>query len=271
MLKWRLLTALCLIPLVIWGILRLGTIPFACLSGAILLIGAHEWTALCPFPKRWQQAAFMVLFALIGLGLYLVQSAIVLWLSLIFWLSAGVGLYRYKGQVPAWLMSSTVRAVMGLFVLSSAFYGLNALREQTNGPLWLIVCLILIWSTDTFAYFTGRLLGKRPLAPLVSPKKTLEGFWGGLIGTILLATGSYFAHFLPSHSFGMGFWLVLTMGTILLSVIGDLFESLMKRLAGVKDSGKLLPGHGGILDRLDSLFAAVPFFALMMTWLQRGL
>ncbi len=271
MLKWRLLTALCLIPLVIWGILRLGTIPFALLSAAILMIGAHEWTALCPFPKRIHQGIFMALFGAIAFGLFLAQSTLILWISVIFWVLAGMGLIRFKGRPPAWLNRPLMKALIGLLVLSSAFYGLNALREQHNGAKWLILCLILIWSTDTFAYFTGRLIGKHPLAPLVSPKKTIEGFWGGFIGTLLLALGFYFTDMWPNGGLGIGSILILSIGTIVLAVIGDLFESVMKRLAGVKDSGKLLPGHGGILDRLDSLFAVVPFFALMIIWLQRGL
>jgi phosphatidate cytidylyltransferase len=271
MLKWRLLTALCLIPLVILGILRLGTIPFAFLSAAILMIGAHEWTALCPFPKRIHQFIYMALFAAILFGLFLAQSTIILWVSFVFWVLTGIGLIQFKGRPPAWLNRPLVKGLAGLLVLSSTFYGLNVLREQNNGAKWLIVCLILIWSTDTFAYFTGRLIGKRPLAPLISPKKTVEGFWGGFIGTLVLALGLYAANLLPSESMGLGVLLALTVGTILLAVIGDLFESVMKRLAGVKDSGKLLPGHGGILDRLDSLFAVVPFFALMIIWLQRGL
>jgi phosphatidate cytidylyltransferase len=271
MLKWRLLTALCLIPLVILGILRLGTIPFALFSAAILMIGAHEWTALCPFPKRLHQAVFMALFGVISSGLFIAQSTIILWISIIFWVLAGIGLVRFKGRPNDWLNRPFMKAFIGLLVLSSAFYGLNILREQNNGAKWLILCLILIWSTDTFAYFTGRLIGKRPLAPKLSPKKTIEGFWGGFIGTLLLALGLYVTHWLPSDSMSLGILLMLTIGTILLAVVGDLFESVMKRLAGVKDSGKLLPGHGGILDRLDSLFAVVPFFALMIIWLQRGL
>lgn len=271
MLKWRLLTALILIPLVIWGILRLNAISFACISAAILMFGAHEWTALCPFPKRIPQVVFMAMFGGIALGLYFVQSTLILWAAFIFWVLAAIGLITFKGRPPAWLNQPLMKAIIGLLVLGSAFYGMNALRQQHNGPVWLIICLVLIWSTDSFAYFTGRLIGKRPLAPLVSPKKTIEGFWGGSIGTLVLAIGGYFAHVFPNRSMELGMIVMLTIGTILLAVVGDLFESVMKRLAGVKDSGKLLPGHGGILDRLDSLFAVVPFFALMIIWLQRGL
>lgn len=269
MLKWRLLTALCLIPLVIFGILRLSHLSFAILSGAILLIGAHEWTALCPYPKRIQQMGFMASFAAICCGLYFVQTPLILMLSLIFWLGAAVLVCRFNGSLPKWLNPPFAKAILGLLVLSGAYYGLLQLHHAPHGSTWLIVCLVLIWATDTFAYFTGRLIGKRPLAPLVSPKKTREGFWGGLIGTLLLATGCYFTHILPSISFTV--WISLTLGTILLSVIGDLFESLMKRIAGVKDSGKLLPGHGGILDRLDSLFAAIPLFALVIVMLGKGI
>lgn len=269
MLKWRILTALCLIPLVIFGILRLGHLSFAVLSGAILLIGAHEWTTLCPYPKGIQQISFMALFAAICCCLYFMQTPLILMASLLFWLSAGILVYRFDGNLPKGLTPPFVKALLGLIVLSGAFYGLLRLHSTSEGAKWLIICLVLIWATDTFAYFTGRLIGKRPLAPLVSPKKTREGFWGGLIGTLLLAGGCYFAQLLPAISFSI--WMGLALGTILLSVIGDLFESLMKRVAGVKDSGKLLPGHGGILDRLDSLFAAIPLFALVIVLLEKSL
>ncbi|MGE3318845.1 MAG: phosphatidate cytidylyltransferase [Candidatus Berkiella sp.] len=268
MLKWRLLTALCLIPLVILGILKLDDIPFACLCGAILALGAHEWTSLVPFTKKSQQIGYTALFMVFCASLFFVKSLMLLWVALVFWLSCGIGLYRYKGLAPLWL-SIPVKALLGLLILCSAFYGLVTLHRMSAGPIGLIVCLVLIWSTDSFAYFTGRLIGKRPMAPLISPKKTKEGFWGGMIGTVTLAAvGSYFTQVLPQFSLGHTLWVAIVI--VLLAVIGDLFESFMKRLAGVKDSGKLLPGHGGILDRLDSLFAVIPFFVLVMHWLEKG-
>lgn len=262
MLKWRLITALCLIPLVILGILKLSDIPFSLLCGAILMLGAHEWTALLPLKKRSQQMAYVTLFALVCGGLFFVKSMLLLWVALAFWVSCGVGLYRFTGQAPSWF-GERFKAAVGLLVLSSAFYGLITLHRMQGGPLSLIVCLVLIWSTDSFAYFTGRLIGKRPMAVLISPKKTMEGFWGGMIGTVALAAVCSYVFPILSHLSLV--WIILMSAVVaLLAVIGDLFESLMKRLAGVKDSGKLLPGHGGILDRLDSLFAVIPFFTLMM-------
>ncbi len=269
MLKWRLLTALCLIPLVLWGILRLDEITFTILTAVILAIGANEWTALCSFPKRSQQLAFVACFIGLLMIIYWLNSPHLLIGTLIFWILVGVGLCRYKGNVTQLLTPRFMKAAIGLLILATAWYALILLRRMDQGPTWLIVCLVLIWATDTFAYFTGRAIGKRPLAPLISPKKTLAGFWGGVIGTLLLATGLYYGALLPSTHFSIGAWLGMTLCTILLAVIGDLFESLMKRLAGVKDSGKLLPGHGGVLDRLDSLFAALPFFVLALSWLEK--
>lgn len=269
MLKWRLLTALCLIPLILWGILRLDEITFAILTAVILAIGANEWTALCPFPKRSTQLIYVLCFIGLLVGLYWLNIPNLLLGASIFWVLAGIGLYRYKGDLPTLWMNPLFKAAIGLFILATAWYALVVLRRMEHGPLWLIVCLVLIWATDTFAYFTGRAIGKRPLAPLISPKKTLAGFWGGLIGTLVLAMGLYYGALLPSNHFSVGIWLSISLYTILLAVIGDLFESLMKRLAGVKDSGKLLPGHGGVLDRLDSLFAALPFFVLALSWLEK--
>ncbi|MCS5711157.1 phosphatidate cytidylyltransferase [Candidatus Berkiella aquae] len=270
MLKWRILTALILIPFVLWGILSLQATSFAVLSAIILLIGAHEWTALCPFPKYTQQAVFLGCYIAILCLLSYFKQPYILFAALIFWIIAAIGLSRYSNKPVKWLNAPLIKGAIGLLLLPSAWYGLNVIHRAEEGPVWLIICLVIIWATDTFAYFTGRIIGKRPLAPFISPKKTIEGFWGGVIGALLLAFIAFFTNMLPSHH-SLGIWLTVVLGTILLAVVGDLFESLMKRLAGVKDSGKLLPGHGGVLDRLDSLIAAAPFFALAMSWIQRSL
>ncbi|WP_338036112.1 phosphatidate cytidylyltransferase [Halomonas binhaiensis] len=141
--------------------------------------------------------------------------------------------------------------------------GFNVLRD--SGGVWLLFVLLLVWCADTGAYFFGRAFGKRKLAPKVSPGKSWEGVLGGMGVTAFLAV-----IFSLWQSLDLGATIVLvvvTLGVTLTSVLGDLLESMLKRHRGLKDSSQLLPGHGGILDRIDSLTAAVPVFALFFSWL----
>ena len=149
---------------------------------------------------------------------------------------------------------------MGIFILIPAWAGFVLLREQ--GWFWLLYVLLIAWVADVFAYFAGRALGKHKLAPAVSPGKSWEGVLGGLVGTSLLtATASIYLGF-SLNQFGL--LLAITLIITAVSVLGDLTESLVKRESGMKDSSQLLPGHGGIMDRIDSLTSAIPIFTLLM-------
>jgi phosphatidate cytidylyltransferase len=138
--------------------------------------------------------------------------------------------------------------------------------SAARGPLWLLFALLLIWAADSGAYFAGVRFGRRKLAPRISPGKSWEGLFGGLAAAMLLSAAML-------HWLGLG-WaqlpelLLLTVVIVLVSVVGDLFESLLKRHAGAKDSSQLIPGHGGVLDRIDSLLAALPVFVLGKIWLE---
>jgi phosphatidate cytidylyltransferase len=136
--------------------------------------------------------------------------------------------------------------------------GFNVLRD--SGAVWLLFVLLLVWTADIGAYFAGRRWGKRKLAPRVSPGKSWEGVYGGLAATTLLAM--LFALWQPLGPMGGVALVVITAVVTLTSVLGDLFESMLKRYRNIKDSSQLLPGHGGVLDRIDSLTAAIPIFAL---------
>jgi phosphatidate cytidylyltransferase len=151
--------------------------------------------------------------------------------------------------------------------MSLAWYALIKLRIE-GGPTWIFILFALVWSTDTFAYFAGRKWGKHPMAPQISPKKTREGLAGGLIGCLALMTALVYVFpslIAPAQRL---YWLVLVLLIALISVMGDLYESMLKRIAQVKDSGRLLPGHGGVLDRVDSLIAALPFFIFGLSLLR---
>ncbi|HIC81105.1 MAG TPA: phosphatidate cytidylyltransferase [Chromatiales bacterium] len=268
MLKQRIITALILVPLVVLGVFKLPTTPwFALLLAGVLLVGAWEWAALSGL-KGWILRLLYVGF--IALGLWLAaavlrdaQTLYYFMLVALIWWGAVIGrLWRFTGRVrPEGF--STVQALEGVVVLLPPWVALVGLHQVSGeGPAWVMFLLVLIWIADAGAYFTGRAWGRAKLAPRVSPGKTREGAYGAMAGALVLAiaVGLY-------AGFGAGrfFWfIVLCLVTTAMSIVGDLFESLVKRQRGVKDSGALLPGHGGMLDRIDSLTAAAPVFLFGM-------
>ena len=156
---------------------------------------------------------------------------------------------------------------IGLVLLVPSWQGLVYLQGLENGPWWVLYAMSLVWAADTGAYFAGRSFGKRKLAPAVSPGKTLEGLYGGIAATSLLALAV--AAFSPAaQKMGVVGFLLVSVMAVLASVLGDLFESMAKRHRGIKDSSQLLPGHGGVLDRIDSITAAVPVFVTGMMFLK---
>ena len=181
------------------------------------------------------------------------------WLVAVVWIgSYGMG----RADSPPWM-----RAVAGILVLVPAWRALVAVRDvEQHGQYYLLFLLALIWAADTAAYFVGRRWGRFSLAPRVSPGKTWEGVWGALAsGLVLSMTMAALMGMAPRSWFGFA---LLGGFTVVASIVGDLLESVCKRASGVKDSGQLLPGHGGVLDRLDSLTAAAPVFMLGLSWLE---
>ncbi len=267
MLRWRMVTALCLIPLVLLAVLKLTALPFAILSGVFFALGVWEWAGLCGLSKSWVKRFYVADFFVLIVILSIFHNLNLLFVGSLLWLCPLFLVYTYKQQVPLLLKNDVVKALIGLILSALAWISLNRLHAIPDGPQWIILLFVLIWSSDTFAYFVGRKWGNVKLAPLISPKKTVEGFLGGLLGTMLVALMLFYAVSPFMHLPPLYVWLSVAFIVILLGVVGDLFESLLKRLAGVKDSGTLLPGHGGILDRIDSLLAALPFYALSLLWL----
>ncbi|WP_136255554.1 phosphatidate cytidylyltransferase [Onishia niordana] len=265
MLKQRILTAAILVPLALGGLFLLEGGAFALFTGVVVLLAGWEWTNLADVSRL---GARLMASAVLGLAMGLLwlaggeQATALLWVGAATWLANLFWVTRYPERQIQWATTSR-RLIMGLLVLSSCWVGFNSLRA--SGAEWLLFVLLLVWLADTGAYFAGRAFGKRKLAPAVSPGKTWEGVAGGVVATLALALG--FAAWL---SLGIGATLGLLMATVLVtlvSVLGDLFESMLKRTRGIKDSGVLLPGHGGVLDRIDSLTAAIPIFALLRVWL----
>ena len=185
----------------------------------------------------------------------------VLALGLLWWLFAIWAVLRYPASAGAW-RAEPVRLLIGLLILLPAFQGLLLLKQW---PLdnWLIVAvMVLVWAADVGAYFAGRAFGRRKLAPKVSPGKSWEGLVGGLLASLLITLGvGLYRDWAASELLAA---LAGAAVVVLISVVGDLAESMFKRQAGVKDSSNLLPGHGGVLDRIDSLTAAIPVFAVLL-------
>ena len=265
MLKQRLLTAIILIPLFIALLLKLPPVGFNRLLIAFVLIGAWEWSnfmgiktifARCLYPLF--MLVVLMLFPLIAI--YMPQ---ILMATVVFWLLALLLVLVYPKGSGVWGNSIVLRGLMGVMVLLPTFDALQFLHNTEifgvgRGPYVLLILFILIWGADSGAYFAGKAFGKNKLAPRVSPGKTWQGLAGALFLTVLIAPLLLF--FFPVAAW----WLIeiLALITVLFSVLGDLFESMLKRNVNIKDSGKLFPGHGGLMDRIDSLTAASPLFAL---------
>jgi phosphatidate cytidylyltransferase len=267
MLKQRLITALILIPVFVLLLLKLPPRAFNELIIAFVVVGAWEWAGLMGLKKKSARIFYsiIVLALLIGLVSLAQYISAILVSSVAFWLLALLLVLLYPAASGLWGKSYLVRAVMGFFVLIPTFFALQFLHNTemfgiNRGPYILLFLFILIWGADSGAYFAGKKWGKTKLAPRVSPGKTWQGLLGAIGVTLILTPLFYYLFPAPQPQAWM--LLVLTLLTVLFSVLGDLFESMLKRNVGIKDSGTLIPGHGGLLDRIDSLTAAAPLFAL---------
>ena len=278
MLLQRVITALVLLPPVL-GTLWFGATPLVgAVFGAVALIGVHEWAGLTlprqadgtPAAPALQWSCVAAAAVLIGLAIVLRESAYA-WVlvggTCLWWLVMLRWIARYPEGFGA---PRAITVGAGLLVLPGTIAAVMLLHgapgPEHHGPLRLLFALALVWAADVGAYFAGRAFGRRKLAPRVSPGKSWEGVFGGVALALVVAVvaghwlfGLQGARWLP--------FLLLCAAVVLFSIVGDLGESVLKRAVGAKDSGTLLPGHGGILDRIDSLLAALPAMALGLKWL----
>ncbi len=261
MLARRVVTALILAPAFVAAIWLLPSPGFALLIGVLGVLAALEWGHLCGLGRGGAllYAAGLVLvggaFWARG-GMHALLLAGVLW-----WLVAALAVFAYPAGRSLWARP-WLRSAAGLPVLLPAWAGFVELQAAAGGAWMVLWVMLLVWGADVGAYFAGHAWGRRRLAPSVSPGKTWEGLAGG--GALALLVGIVGA--LAAGVDGSGWLAALALTLLLLgvSVIGDLTESVIKRAAGVKDSGHLIPGHGGILDRIDSVLAAVPVAAVVL-------
>ena len=265
MLLQRILTAIILIPLVAWGVLAAAPLLFAAIVAAVMLLCAWEWARLTGLQTLPLQLLYVLLCGLLmaGLWFYAVDGVrhILILTAAGLWLGMALALFSWRRKVLHKAAFQPFILMLGSLLLSAAWQALVSLHNlQDIGPKLTLGLLILIWIADSAAYFSGKALGRHKLAPVLSPGKTLEGMAGALLAAALWGVVMFVMLFSPAPSV-IAIALLLSLLTAVVSVAGDLFESLVKRRADKKDSGHLLPGHGGIWDRIDSLVASAPVFA----------
>ncbi|MCG5512669.1 phosphatidate cytidylyltransferase [Ectothiorhodospira shaposhnikovii] len=268
MLKQRVITGLLLAVVVFSAVLLLPSFWFGLAVLAVCLGGAWEWARLCGLESGGQRGLYVTgVAALAGLGAFTAFALDQIWpvvLGVLWWGGVLVVLafYRPAGREGRILWRRYGLGSAGVLTLVPAFIALVWLHQVQ--PALVLYLILLTATADSAAYFAGRRFGRHKLAPRISPGKTREGLLGALIAIVPFGLlGAWYFGVIPALWF---FFVCLCLVTALVSVAGDLFESVLKREAGAKDSGALLPGHGGILDRIDSLTAAAPVFLMGLLW-----
>ena len=256
MLLYRVITGLVLAPVAVAAVFYLSSHAFAAVFWVVTALAVYEWAGLLKLESVTRKLAYVllylgvcgVLYSLPSLHTSLIQLGCVLWVLCalaVYLFPRGAQIYR------GWFLGA-----LGLVLVSIAWLALLHVRAVPNGAYWVVWMFLVVWGADVGAYFAGRGFGKHKLAPQVSPGKTWEGVLGGMLLPGVVC-GALVLMYAPKGQI----WVFITLGLIVVSVFGDLFESVLKRATGVKDSGTLLPGHGGMLDRIDSILAVLPFFA----------
>lgn len=279
MLKQRIITALILAPLALFAILYLPLFSFQIMIALVMGLGAWEWSSMSGMTRAFTKSAYAILVVVICLVLSFMLPTDLIWfqgqlnslytyilsLAAIWWVVSLAMIIAYPSYSSAWYTSKVLRGIFGFFTLIPTWVAVITLRtslydiDPYYGASLIFYVLGIVWAADIGAFFVGVKFGKHKLRPEVSPGKTLEGLMGGVFASsAIIAFAAMHYQVDPSR-----IWLHILVGalTVGVSALGDLNESMFKRCAGIKDSGKLLPGHGGIMDRIDSLTAAFPVFA----------
>lgn len=270
-LNTRIATAFILIPIMLAGIYLLPVWAFALFMGVIALLGGWEWASLSGLDHWFEKVFFSALLTIFLLFIYLVYTLFestltpLLMMVALGWCFGFAFVVLYPSAKEVWA-ARWRRVLMGLFILGSMWGGFVWV-VAADPSRWLItVLLFMIWAADIGAYFIGMRLGKTKLAPAVSPGKSWEGAIGGAIVTIIAVFPLMLWNF-DVQSWSLLDYILYVLFCVLVvawSIIGDLVESMVKRERGFKDSGHLLPGHGGIMDRIDSMCAAAPVFVMIV-------
>lgn len=284
MTKTRVLAALALTPVAVAAMLFLPT-PWLLTAAAVLFLGGlWEWFKLADVEDTLARTVLLVanlalMVAIVwasptahGFSYVLFQIAVVI--GVIWWLLAGLWLKHYAfasdhdTHARVFKLAAGTLAIVPAWSAAAWIHGESTAAHHQwlpSGHRWLLVAVALVWAADTGAYFIGRHFGRRKLSPRISPNKTVEGLLGGMVAGVVVAVA--FAPFAGATVAQLPSVALVAFVAVGFSVVGDLFESLLKRHVGAKDSGDLIPGHGGILDRIDGVIAALPVFALGKAWL----
>ncbi|ABL01829.1 phosphatidate cytidylyltransferase [Candidatus Ruthia magnifica str. Cm (Calyptogena magnifica)] len=261
MLKQRIITAFILAPLFVWAIFSMSSHYFTQLLLIFVALGAWEFSYLIKFKRLI--ARLLLVVGIIACALIIQNNVqiieFVLYLSILWWIVNLYWILSYPNKTNLWFNPFIVRVISGVLLLVPMWVALITLQQQYGAKYFLLLMLI-IWGADSGAYFVGKAIGKRKLAPKVSPGKSIEGMIGGIgVALVVMVMFLQYQNIATKQYLS---YLLLTIIVASVSVLSDLFESLFKRISNIKDSGQILPGHGGILDRIDSLTAAAPFFLL---------
>lgn len=265
MFRERLIASIILIPLVLLAIYFSNQTIFSFVVVLLLLGLCSEWFQLIPIDKNWVKVDYFLII-LILTWLFQFHSQIWLFIEMILWLFIVAAILSYPESLAVWGKKWIV-ALVGLLVLPLFALSLIEIHGLPNGKSLFIYLLFLVWSADIGAYLFGKKWGKHKLIPNVSPGKTKEGLLGGTLSSLIIA-GIGYIYFKPQFTFN---WFVIAFCLSFVAMVGDLFISILKRRVKIKDTGNIIPGHGGILDRLDSLLSAAPFFLLSLIYLSMGI
>lgn len=269
MLKQRLITAAILIPLVVWAIFASSLVTFTTLIAAVAILAAWEWHQMIGIKSPTMRVMLVIdLIVVLYLAITQINPYFVISIGIIIWLLATLTILAYSNnslsERLSYLFKNKVFGAISSILILTVFV-VSAVTLKTfseTGAFLFFFVMVTVWLADTGGYFAGKRFGKHALARSVSPNKT----WEGVAGAIVLASiwaAAFYSVTSPSTITWFE-WMLISIATVASSIIGDLFESLYKRAFSVKDSGNLLPGHGGILDRIDSLLAAVPIFTFLI-------
>ena len=272
MLKTRVITALVLLALVLPSLFFLPQAYWALLVALFIGVAAWEWGGLLGFAQNKRLLTGAALATLCAAAILLDPAAIAGALSPWVMVSYGMAALFWCAVIPFWLRAKWKLPhgfpglLVGLVVLFPTWLALVQLRVA--GPGVLLAIMATVWMADIAAYFSGKTFGKHKLAPTISPGKTWEGALGAGVGVVLYGIVLRLAFsFVPV---GLPLWMLGLLALTAISIMGDLYESMLKRQAGIKDSSNVLPGHGGVLDRIDSLTSTLPVVALLWLLVARG-
>ena len=279
MLKQRVITAILLLLAFIAATTLLPSFYFSLFVAIIVLVASWEWAGLVSPEEESAKLPYLASVAIMLIGSFFLlgvspdaqvidqfRASMVLLLGLLFWVISLFLLMGYPENRTLWNDESKI-ALMGVLVLVPTFVGIVSLKYLMPSGYLVLALVILVAAVDVGAYFVGVNFGSRKLAEKLSPKKSWEGVWGGVALCLLVAAAFIWGmhtYLFVLSGLQMLSLMLLSVGVAFFSVVGDLIESMLKRNRGVKDSGAVLPGHGGVLDRVDGLVAATPLFVLAM-------